>query len=477
LKDNKLSTVHAEELYLRKFAKLEVADIKTRKIGKIKDKYVSPIVKKGAIPLTITGAAVGATLAGIAASGAVGGTLVAGFVPVSANTELTRLAASLEGLAIGSVATAATIAGKNLLVRKVHYNRIAQNAEQNLEDYMNGTSIENLKITKFIEKTKEIQHQILQAKGPRKVALYTINRNRIHHIEAYTKDLYEQYLSIDQDPEYSNNPKAKAEKLKPIYELLSSVQDFIANDIAESRVHAMLTCKSKKKDSHSVMMFENADIYANLKIYLDRIAQIDAEHTRKDQFADAKKTTKNYDQKKEEACNIINGKKFITDSMSFDSKYKKYVATPSQGIAVMNTAFTDEGAKVVLNLANGKSISLSANDIDTTKKISTVKISKNKTTITYKDGTTQEITKKVKVLLEIETARITLADKLTNDPAFVEALKAEGFKTITINKLIEKINEWRAHTDEKFAVSGKIKNLYDFGLAKINTEAEITPTV
>ena len=138
----------------------------------------------------------------------------------------------------------------------------------------------------------------------------------------------------------------------------------------------------------------------------------------------------------------------------------------------------DEDKKVVtLTLANGKKFSIPASEIDTTKRISTIKIGRSKSVITYKDGSTQEIAKKVKIVPEIETARIALVDKLMNDQAFIEELKAEGFKTITITKLVEKINEWRAHTDEKFAVSGKIKTLYTYAIEKINTETELVQSV
>ena len=475
LTENNLSTVHAEELFnhltkSEKLAKISENEFTMRKMHPTRD-YV---IKKVVVPTAITSVAIGATIGAIAGTGLVGGSEILGFIPVSGTPGLTEMATTVTGAVAGLVATPIVIKTKNLIT-KAYYRLKSQSAAKNVEDYNDGTDIANIRASKLMAKIEETQHAILSSNGPFNLIRKIINRNRIHQIVDYTIDLYKIYHEIESDQ--SVDAKLKAETLKPIYEMLTNVEEFITNDIAEEITYSLLTCKEDKKDHHHTYMIENVDIYARLKITLDKIARVNAEHSMDEQLQNAKNTTKDLVQKKQEAYKLISGEKPITGVLNFEKKYAKYVASPSQGIAVMKREIDEDKKVVTLTLANGKKVSIPASEIDTTKRISTIKIGRSKSVITYKDGSTQEIAKKVKIVPEIETARIALVDKLMNDQAFIEELKAEGFKTITITKLVEKINEWRAHTDEKFAVSGKIKTLYTYAIEKINTETELVQSV
>lgn len=473
LEDNGFSTVHAEELFTGKYDKVTIDEIKFRKMHRVRDH----IVKKEVPSIAITAAGTATLIGAILGSGAVGGETVM-FIPVSATPGVTQLAAIIHGAVIGLAAAPAIINAKKLVVRAYHRgqdkNRFkGSRGDNNLEALNNEISLENIPSSKLIAKIQEKQHIILDAGKAKGLVMRTYNRNRIHEIQALTLELARRYHEIEKNQDI--DPKLKAEQLKPIYDILANVQTFITNDVNEARTHAMLNCKTKG-DTHELFI-EDIDIYADMKIYLERIAKIDPEeNNQKKLMKDAKITKKDIEEKKTQALEILNGKKFITDTLNFESKYAKYVSTKSQGIAVMSTVLTDGDTKAVLTLADGKSISIPANEIDTTKKISMVKIGSGKTTITYKDGTTKDITKKVKIIPEIETARIKLIEKLTGDAKFVEDLKAEGFKDSEIKKLIERINEWRAHTDEKLSLKD-IKNLYEFAIDKINKETVTVASV
>lgn len=500
LKDNKLSTAHAEELFKyhsnpENFEQIAYDDLRMRKMHPKRDF----IIKKVVIPTAITSTAIGATIGAIAGSGLVGGATVLGFIPVSGTPGLTGMATTMTGAAIGLASTPLVIKGKNLITR-TYYRLKSRSADKNLEDYTSGTSIDNIKLSKFLAQIQKTQHKILETSGPRKVALNTINRNRIHQVEAVTKKLLTKYYEIDQNK--SIDAELKAKQLKPIYEMLSTIQDFISDDIADAKAHAMLTCKEKKDHSHTYMI-ENVDIYANLKIYLDRIAQIDFENNnKKQQLKQAKKTTKNLAQKKEEAYSIINGERLVTKMLNFEDKYGQYFEgeseepevkpskkqpkketqkveepkpeetkpvdrfAPTPEVKVTGIALNEETGTIGLTLENGKEIKIPANSgVDLTKDIATAKESKNKYSITYADGTKQEIMKKVKVSAEVSAARHALASSLQNEGT-IKYFKDKGFQTTTINTLRDKLKVWcemenaSKHESQKLVLSGKVKELY-----------------
>ncbi|MBQ9796029.1 MAG: hypothetical protein IJW36_03650, partial [Clostridia bacterium] len=322
LEENGLSTIHAEELFRyrhnpEKFEHLAIEDFAMRKMHPTRD----AIIKKVVVPTAITSVAVGATIGAIAGSGLVGGSEVLGFIPVSGTPGLTATATTLTGAFAGLVSTPIIIKGKNLTTR-TYYKLKSQSAAKNVEDYNDGTDLANIRASKLIAKIQHTQHSILSSRGPKSLLLKVINRNRIHQIVDYTIDLYKIYHEIESDE--TIDIKLKAETLKPIYDMLVNVEEFITNDIAEEITHSMLTCTTKKE--HTTHMIENVDIYARLKITLDRLARANAtEHEIAQQMKSAKKATRNITQKKQEAYKLVTGVKPITGVLNFERKYGEYI--------------------------------------------------------------------------------------------------------------------------------------------------------
>lgn len=662
LEANGLSTAHAEEIFKyrnnpERFEQIAYNDFRMRKMHPKRD-Y---IIKKVVAPAAITCVGIGATIGAIAGSGLVGGSTVMGFIPVSGTPGLTQMATTMTGAVAGLAATPVVIKGKNLITR-TYYKLKAKSAVRNLDEYTNGIDIENLNISRLVSKIQETERVILDASAPKRLVLKVINRNRIHQVEAYTKELFEKYMEIESDKTISK--KVKEEALKPMYELLEQIEDFISDDVSESKIHALLTCKEDKKNHSHTYMIENIDIYANLKIYIDRLAKINqGKLSRKELLKGAKKTTKNLGQKKFEAYKILKGEKIITSKLGetiapqegqskplnipepknkeeileeFDNidesddfeeinditgstgkeQYEadqpielnpslyvvndfedlgtdystdeeielnikqpentssvdqtpevtvisynindeaitleledgKFITLPVAGIdySAIDTAGESEnsyfityadGSKITINkltladhqntnpptntqvasnptvdndglnhvgneqpkktssfaptpevkveavtveadgtvyldLENGKEIKIPANSgIDTNKDIETAKEGKSKYSITYADGTKQEIMKKAKVLPEIETARSVLGSLLL-DENFVANLIAEGYKSITITSLKEKLTEWLDSPTQKLVLSGKVKELYNYAIGRINADAK-----
>lgn len=490
LEENGLSTIHAEDLFKHHnnpnaFEKIAYEDFRMRKMHPKRD-YV---IKKVVVPAAITCTGIGATIGAIAGSGLVGGSVVMGVIPVSGTPGLTAMASGITGAAVGLASTPVVIKGKNLITR-TYYKLRAKSAVKNLEDYEDGTDIENLSISKLVNKIQNTQHKILESRGPKHLILKTINRNRIHQVEAYTKQLFAAYREIEADETLSK--PIKEEALQPMFELLANIEEFIANDIAESKTHAMLTCKEKKKHHHKYLI-ENVDIYANLKIYIDRLAKINAEQdNKKAMMKNAKKTTKNLAQKKKEAYNIVYNSHIITNKLkpitisplsNFDvpqleepkniqplpeSKKSPANFTPAPEVEVVSWTTTDKD--ITLNLENGKKITLPLDEVKNDI-IVTAKEGKNKYSITYADGTKQEIMKKAKVLPEIETARHVLG-ALLHDEEFIKGLKAEGYQSQTINALKQRLTDWISNPTQKLVLSGKVKELYSYSMDGINTQAK-----
>ena len=152
LEENKLSTVHAEELFKhrenpKKFSDLAVKDFNIRKMHP----KLAFLGKKVGIPALITGASIGATIGAIMSSGAVGGTIALGVIPISGTPGLTHMATTMVGGVVGLAATPTVIGTKNLITR-TYYKLKSKSAAKNLEDYNDTNDIENLKATRLMEK-------------------------------------------------------------------------------------------------------------------------------------------------------------------------------------------------------------------------------------------------------------------------------------------------------------------------------------
>lgn len=472
LTKHKFSTVHAETLYdLHKNPKnltnLAMEEFKIRKMHPKRDFFIKKIL----IPAVLTGAGIGAAAGVIATSGLIGGSTMFGIIPVSGTPGLTTLATTITGAGLGLLSTPAIIKSKNLVTRK-HYKRSSKSINENIKDLTSGTSIENLKISKLIHEIQATKHKILESRGLKKHILNKINRNRIHQVEAFTKDLMMRYVQLDRDETVDS--KIKAQNLKPIYDILKSIEQFVISDIAESKVHAMLTCKEKKNHTHKLYTFENVDIFANLKIYLDNIASTEETIT-KAKLAQAKATVKNLQQKRSEAEKIVSGERLITKMLNYESKYARFHTLSDSETTVLSATSIDSGNKVVLILENGKSIELNATDVPNFAEIAKVKIGKSKTTIIYNDGSTCTINKPATPTAEEITSRKILLEILKTDPDFVQSLKDQGYKQVTINTLVSKLEAWVANPSAKLNItkSSNAGKLYVEALETIHSS--VTP--
>ena len=310
LGDNGYSTAHAEELFAYyqnpnvDNLKLDKHSFKIRKTHPKRDAFI----KKGLIPATLTGTAIGGAIGAIAASGLVGGSTVLGFIPVSGTPGLTALATATVGFGAGLIATPAVLIAKRQL-GKAYYSAKYKSAKANLKDYESGIELEDLKITQLINKIEQTKQSILSTnegskwtalfRSIKKHSLNTINRNRIHHVEAYTKDLAKMYKTIS-----AGKDEDKEVKLQPIAELLLQVNDFLSKDMLDSKINALLTCDNKGKHSHEVTI-ENVDIYATLDTVLKSISIADASKVEA-AIKQGKKSAKNTELKKLTARKLLN---------------------------------------------------------------------------------------------------------------------------------------------------------------------------
>ncbi len=523
LKNNGLSTSHAEEiynyLYNNQSLQMNKNSFKIRKRHKWRDR----IIKKGAIPASITCAGIGAAVAPLATQSLIAGSTAYGFLPVFGSMEMITFAAASMGAVAGLIATPVIIKAKNELT-KLHYNLKYKSSKRNLKDYQTGTSVENLHITNLINKIENSKHKILELgqgnwftktfKFIPKHVLNTINRNRIHHVEKYTKDL----MAI-----YSNSKDSKLKE--QTYSLLQQVDNFVAKDVEESKLHAMLTCKEgKKKHSHKSTI-ENIDIFANLKIYLDTV---DKSHKKKDvktEEKQAKKTINNIRQKTAVANQILNGERLIPQMIqrekindfdinetippvekvtlplpaeeilpsefifeeepviiSDEVKPEEDIAPPAKNKfipvdrKVVSQVYDGDKDVLTLTLENNKKIELNnAKDLELGT-ISTARSEKNTYVLTYEDGNIIEVAKTKKIAKEIESARKFIFDVLDNEDEVIE-IKNLGYNQRTIDSLKQKLSTWFDDKNSKFSLSGKVYELYHLCLDTLENSYDDTNNV
>ena len=460
LRKNKLSTVHAEEIlnYLVSGTNLEMKkdDIKIRKTHPKRD----AVVKKGMIPTAITSGAVGALVAAITKSGLTAGSKIANLLPVMSSKVLTISASATLGLVVGLIATPVIFYAKNKLT-KLHYSVWYKSAKHNLKEYESGTELEDLPISKLITKIEKTKHEILELNNGNwltrklkfipKHILNAVNRNRIHHVEAYTKDLVKIFESR----------KKSGKNVDSIYDLMLSVDKFIDKDVFESKLNAMLTCKDSKKHTHTSTI-ENIDIFANLKNALNHAS------------------TKNLRNKKTVAHNILNNGANLSSILgarpvSIDANNDADEVLTSDDELDLNLdadtiILTDDSLDV-----NDTSDDLNSDIINPDVNPEVILDDNNDVNPDENnadpDVKPQSRERQPQVDEKTTTRRIIL-DRLQNDETFTEQLREAGHKQKTINNLIKKLSQ--AIEEGKRTVvtrkSPKTLDLYFDTIAKINDE-------
>ena len=485
LEDKGFSTEHAEELFLhhqdptKNPLILAESTFQMRKRHPKRDAFI----KKFIIPTAITAFGFCITAASIAAAGLVDGTSILGIIPISQVPGLTALATGVVAGAIGVIATPLVIIAKDAIT-KAHYKLWYKDAFENLSDYESGTSIDNLHIAKLIERIQATKRKILEMsqgnwftkalKFLPKHFLNVINRNRIHHLEAYTKDLMEIYAERESAEAF--NDAKKAETLKPVYELLKQVEDFIGKDVYESKVYTMLTCSQTGEHTHKSTI-ENIDIFANLKMYVEAVAQKTTKQEIKEGKKQAYSMSKNLNEKTAQAAKVVNGDRLITRMLSYNEKYARFVESKTANeYNVVASAASADGKTISVIFDDGNSMTLSSSEVTSFEDITRVKLGRSKTTVYYQNGSVVEILKPKKVVPELETARRIIWDKLSNDQSFIDEVKTEGFKQSTINSLIKQLEKYiNKETDRlSFGAKSPMGRLYSYTMQRINEETVIT---
>ncbi len=401
LKKNKLSTAHAEEIYDFKTGKtksLPVENFKMRKSHPKRDAFL----KKVFVPTAVTSGGIGALVTSIAASGLPGGAKVLGMIPVSATPGLTLMSSAVVGFAAGVVLTPAIILAKNALV-KAYYNATYHSAGKNLNDYTNGTRIEDLHLVNLVEKVEATSHKIFEMKQagpvgrffnfiPRHI-LNTINRNRIHHIEKCTKELYAMYqqnvsgIATAEAVENTELATTLTKTNSKIFGILKRIDSFVSSNVEESKVSGLLSCKASGAHTHSTMI-ENIDIFANLKIHMDAIAESRP-------TAEARTQTKNLRTKHNVAERILNGDRIIARMISSKSWLIGRVKTQDDVVIISSEDGTER-------------VEIAIDKIDPSKEIEAIEPSSKGTIVHYTDGSSTLIPKIKKATIDKQIAAGTV---------------------------------------------------------------------
>ena len=264
-----------------KLSSLTKNEFKLRKQHPKRDKFL----KKFLLPTALTAGGVGLGCGAVASAIATGGSQWL-WIQFTSNAAVNFLQAALPGTAIGAAAAVTTITLKDAFT-KLHYNRKYGNANKILKDP------ESAQLDVLLEKIENTKDDILDLRTGRKnifsrlgrainrTAKNVVNRNRIHHVESITEKLVEKFNDIMNNKEIS--VEVKLEKLTPIYNVLTKINNFYAKDIKKSKIFAMLNCKETSKNHSHKETIENLDIYAKLNMYLEKIENLEnvSKHNKK----------------------------------------------------------------------------------------------------------------------------------------------------------------------------------------------------
>ena len=445
LKQNKLSTIHAEEIYSKNSHHFTENDVKFRKMHGFRDAFI----KKVLIPGALTGAGIGMGVSALATSGLIGGSSFLEFIPIMSNMAITNTITIAAGTAAGALAASTVILAKNWLTRK-HYDIWYKSGYKNYEYYTadkNALSLESLPISKLIEKIKNTNQTVLKSKGLKKHFLNAINRNRIHHVEKVAKQLTSKFNRYYKDASLTDDVKIR--ELKPIYEIYEKIEDLFINDIEGSKSHILLTCKETKKHTHK-SMFENVDIYRNLNACLNV----------KNSNPNTKNPIKTKEQKVEFGLELINGKKRLIPQMI---DYENLVNIDHKAIEVVGRELGEDNT-ITLKLADGTETKFDIKEIGINP-VKSIKQTSAQTVVTYDDNSKKTIKNftGTKNFDEIYSMRSDI-HKMLQDKETVKGLKLT-YATRTINNLIDTLNTWLTTNSSeeisKLALKGNCKKLYE----------------
>ena len=408
LKSNNLSTAHAKEIY--NYIKGNVKNLKVgddfnlRKSHPIRDYFIKKIAIPTAITSTLTGLAAGA----IAVSGSISGSTAFGILPVFSHKVLTFATTGAVGMVAGLILTPAIIITKNVLTKQ-YYKAKYKSAEQNLADLNADVRLENLNISKLMNKIEETSRQIfeLNAKGGfiagvKKHLLNTINRNRIHHLEHTIIDFYSMWKQTNQHLETAtqSDDASAVDNFKKqknnIAKILRHADDFITSNIKEAKLNALLSCKETGTHTHSTI--ENTDIYSNLVNALNCVKQGST-------AKETKSIVNNLDKKRETAAKLLAGQRLVSRLIN------------EKTTNVISTQLTADG--LVISGENGETITLNPAMIDTTKEIDSIMKTSKGCYVFYEDGS-EDFIPNIKKADKKETLAIERLHELLTYDAFIK---------------------------------------------------------
>ncbi len=474
LSSNNLSTVHAEDLhnlFLGNNKLSALTDFKMRKKHRKRDW----ILKKGGTLVGLAGGSVWGIISTIIASQMPAGSMFLGFIPVTGNIVATALSAGIPMALLGAGITYGYFKLKKVLTIAAH-KKVYSTAKEAIAD-LDSTELEKLDIVKCLNIITEKKKKILQLREgkwytavPRFIARHFLNaknRNRLHHVEQFTKDLVEELDSSYslwkfQQGEDKKQTKAKIDK---IVKLLSRIDKFTIEDNAESKLFAFITCKEKGKHSHADII-ENIDIYSNLATYLDKVTMLNPENKeqtkqQKQQVSSYKRTIKRYNKKHDQAEHILNDEKTFIQKLL--GRYNLSTTTDPKPQPLVLTNYGINLNSITLNLNDGRSIVV--NDVQNTTNIRNVLLNEDNKTITivYEGGTTivQPIIKKVNNIGNVNNLGLTIqaeAKILTSLIDYRRNLIGAGFNPNQIDDLITILTDYQSRKPKKcFKTSKKFK--------------------
>jgi len=303
--------------------------IKKMKLG------TNRFIKKFLAPLFMTsGVAFGVGAGWANASLAAGSKVLGGLITISSSTLVNMLQLGTVGLFAGLAATATVLVSKHVITRIAHNIAYNKSITKDLEAYKNGEAFENLNLKTLLDNIDKANDKILTLRESNnpfkrlyKVFLNIQNRNRIHQLEKFAKELGKIYAETEHklinEGKSTENIK---DELTPIWNLMLEINNFVRNDINGSVLHATLTSKQGKK-----YVMENIDIYANIANYFKIIGNLDPTtaqeiDTYNKNVKEANKAIKpvlrkNKDKKIRMAEELINGKDLFPQIEDYVNNY------------------------------------------------------------------------------------------------------------------------------------------------------------
>ena len=445
LKANKFSTLHAEELFELynkpnyKLPSLTKSEFKLRKQHPKRDNFL----KKFLLPTTLTAGGVGLGCGAVASSIATGGSQWL-WIQFTSSAGVNFLQAVLPGAAFGAAAAITTITLKDAFT-KLHYNRKYGNVNKILNDP------ESAQLDELLKKIENTKDEILNLRkgnfftkpfrAIKRTTKNIINRNRIHHVESITEKLVEKFNDIMNNKEIS--AEVKLEKLTPIYDVLTKINNFYANDIKKSKVFAMLSCKETNKNHSHREKIENLDIYAKLNIYLEKIDNLE-KTSKHDKKKAHKQARKDLTKQNNVAEKLLNGEQ-VTGLVA--KRYLQLVKASDKLQTPLSRkidSYIVTNGELKITFKDGKSSTYQVENAEEIKNIESV--NKGKTLlITYKNGEQATISTAAKQKINLNIAgeykvydklkEVAVIDYLAEQKgidkdtifAFVDALKATKY--------------------------------------------------